>query len=153
MKMTKRMAFGGLSILLVLGIVASLLFTFAANPNQVPPGFMDADEAKSAGLEEAKFAGLVGDPSEVTTTFTNLGEYTRISSGGTGELGADGAAFGLEPDRKVWVVAFEGDVRLSRPGGDGKRFDNITFALDAKTGDVISVNAYVDGKTAAPYLQ
>ena len=153
MKMTKPMAFGGLSIFLVLGIVGSLLFTFAANPNQAPPGFMDANEAKSMGLDEARFSGLVGDPSKVKTTFTNLGEYTRISSGGTGELGADGAEFGLAPDRQVWVVAFEGDVRLSRPGGDGKRFDNITFALDAKTGEVISVNAYVDGKAAAPYLQ
>lgn len=147
------MVFGGLSVLVVLGIVASLIFTFAANPNQGPPGLLDADEAKSMGLEEAKFSGLAGDPSKVKTTLTNLEDYTRISSGGTGELGADAASVGLNPDRRVWVVAFEGDVRLSRPGGNGKYFDNITFALDAKTGDVIAVNAYVDGKTAAPYLQ
>ena len=153
MKMTKPMAFGGLSMLLVLGVVASLLTTLAANPNQAPPGVLGASEAKSIGLEEAKSSGLVGDPSKVKTTLTDLGDYTRTSSGGTAELGADAAEFGLTPDREVWVVAFEGDVRLSRPGGDGKYFDNITFALDAKTGDVISVNAYVDGKIAAPYLQ
>ena len=146
MKITKPMAFGGLSILLVLGVVAFLLLTFAANPNQAPPGVLDANEAKNMGLEEAKFSGLIGDPSKVKTTLTSLGDYTRTSSGGTAELG-------LTPDKKVWVVAFEGDVHLSRPGGDGKYFDNITFALDAKTGEVISVNTYVGGKTAAPYLQ
>ena len=57
----KRSAvFGGLSVLVVMGIIASLVFTFAANPNQEPPGVLSADEAEVKGLELARFAGLVG---------------------------------------------------------------------------------------------
>ena len=138
-------------MLAVLGIVVSLVFTFAANPNQ--SGVMNANEAQTKGLAEAQFAGLVGDPDRVTTTLTNLADYTRVSSNGTGEAGKDASGVGLNPDLQVWVVAFEGDVRLSLPGAGGQTYDNITFALDAKTGEVIGVSAYVGGKTAAPYLQ
>ncbi len=147
----KPFIFGGLIVLVVLGIIASLIFTFAANPNQ--SSVMNANEAQTKGLSEAQFAGLVGVPARVTTTLTNLADYTRVSSNGTGEAGPDASGVGLNPDRRVWVVAFEGDVMLSLPGAGGQTYDNITFALDAKTGEVIGVSAYVGGKTAAPYLQ
>lgn len=147
----KPLIFGGLTVLVVLGIVASLIFTFAANPNQ--SSLMNADEAQTKGLAEARFAGLVGDPDRVTTTLTNLADYTRVSSNETGEAGSDASGVGLNPDRQVWVVALEGDVRLSLPGASGQTYDNITFALDAGTGEVIGVSAYVVGKAAAPYLK
>ena len=64
----KRSAvFGGLSVLVVMEIIASLVFTFAAYPNQEPPGVLSADEAEVRGLELARFAGLVGDPTNVVS--------------------------------------------------------------------------------------
>ena len=148
----KRLIFGGLITLAVLGIVVFLIFTFAANPNR--SGVMNVNnQAQAKGLAEAQFAGLIGAPDRVTTTLTNLADYTRVSSNGTSEAGPDASEVGLNPDLQVWVVAFEGDVRLSLPGASGRTYDNITFALDAKTGEVIGVSAYVGGKAAAPYLQ
>ncbi len=136
--------------MVVIGIVLSLVFTFAANPNQGQDGLLTSDQAKTRGLEEARTAGLIGEPTSVNATFTSLEDYTRVSSFGTGGLGADASNVGLHPDKEVWVVAFEGAVKMTLPSSGGKTYDNITFALDARTGEVIGVNAYVDGQTP-PY--
>ena len=142
----KRSAvFGGLSVLVVMGIIASLVFTFAANPNQEPPGVLSADEAEVRGLELARFAGLVGDPTNVVSKLTNLEDYTMVSTGGTGQLGADAGSVGWNSDRQVWVIAFRGDVRMAMPGAGGGTFDNITIAIDASTGDLIGTDSYSEG--------
>ena len=142
----KRSAvFGGLSVLVVMGIIASLVFTFAANPNQEPPGVLSADEAEVRGLELARFAGLVGDPTNVVSKLTNLEDYTMVSTGGTGQLGADAGSVGWYADRQIWVIAFRGDVRMTLPGAGGGTFDNITIAIDAETGELIGTDAYPEG--------
>lgn len=92
----------------------------------------------------------MGEPTSVNATLTDLEDYTRVSSFGTGSLGADASEFGLHPDREVWAVAFAGTVEMTLPSSGGKTYDNITFALDARTGERIMVNAYTDGRTP-PY--
>ncbi len=149
--MAKRsVVFGGLSVLVVVGIVASLLFTLAAGSNQGPPGVLSADEAKEMGLAEAQFAGLVGEPTKVVTELTNLEDYFTTSTFGTGELGTGAASVGWHADRKVWVIAFRGDVRMKSPGSRGETYDNITIAIDAETGELIGTDAYPGGYTP-PY--
>ncbi len=111
---------------------------------------MTAEEAKAEGLAQARIAGLVGEPTSTFATLTNLQEYTETSTHGTGMLGSDAASVGWHPDRKVWVIAFRGKVKLTLPSSGGATYDNITLALDARTGEVIGVDAYPDGETI-PY--
>ena len=123
------------------------------HPTFAPPSqgeLLSVDEAKARGLEEARFAGLIGEPTDEFAELTTLDEYVGTPSYGTGELGADSSDVGLNPDKKIWVVAFRGHVQLSLPGGDGKFYDNITLALDAETGEIVGVNAYPEGHTP-PY--
>ena len=107
-------------------------------------------KAKKEGLAQARIAGLVGEPTSVFAELTTLEQYVFTSSNGTGQLGSDAASIGLHPDRKVWVVAFRGKVKLTLPSSGGKTYDNITLALDARTGEVIGTNAYPAGETI-PY--
>ena len=142
----KRTAlWGGLTALMVIGIALSLMFLFLDNPNQEQDDLLTAEQAKTEGLVQARTAGLVGEPTSTFTKLMNLAEYIKTSSKGTGQLGSDADAVGLHPDRFVWVVTFQGHVQLTLPSSGGKTFDNITLALDARTGEVIGTNAYVDG--------
>ena len=145
MTVKRSAVFGGLSALAAVGIIASLVFAFAANPNQEPPGVMTADEAEVRGLELAKFAGLIGDPTDTVSELTTLGDYTTVSTGGTGQFGSAAANVGWNPDREVWVVAFRGTVRMAMPGTGGDTFDNLTVAFDASTGNLIGTDAYPAG--------
>ena len=150
MEAKRNTVFGGLAVLMVIGIVVSLLLTFGANPDQDQSGLLIADEAKAKGLAEAKLAGLVGDPTSEFTMLTTLEDYIATSSHESGQLGSDASAVGLHGDKEVWVVAFQGTVNMTLPGSGGKTYDNITLALDAETGEIIGVNAYVEGQTL-PY--
>ena len=141
----RSVVFGGLSVLVVIGIVASLFFAFAANPDQDPTGVLTADEARARGLEEARFAGLIGEPTDVVSELTNLEDYTRISTLGTGQLGSDASSVGWYANRQIWVIAFHGDVRMRLPGTGGETYDNITIAIDAETGELIGTDAYPEG--------
>ena len=111
---------------------------------------MTLDEAKAAGRAQARIAGLIGEPTSVFAELTTLEQYLFISSNGTGQLGSDAASVGWYPDRKVWVVAFRGQVKLAMPGSSGETYDNITLALDARTGELIGTDAYPAGYTM-PY--
>ena len=120
------------------------------NRHQSLGGLMTPEEAKAAGLARARFAGLVGEPTSVFAKLTTLEQYVFTSSKGTGQLGSDAASVGWHPDRKVWVVAFRGKVKLAMPGSSGGTYDNITLALDARTGELIGTDAYPAGY-AIPY--
>ena len=135
---------------MAVGVVLSLMFTFAVKPSQGKDNLLTADQAKTRGLAEARFAGLVGEPTSVKATLTNLEDYIRVSSFGTGQLGSDAGDVGWYPDHEIWVIAFEGTVRLKLPGSSGETYDNITIALDAQTGEIIGTDAYPDGYTP-PY--
>ena len=150
MRLKRTAIWGGSATLTITGIVLALWFAFAADPAQGQDDLLTVDQAKTRGLAEARAAGLMGDPTSVNATLTNLEDYVRVSSFGTGSLGTDASEFGLHPDRAVWAVAFVGAVKMTLPSSGGKTYDNITFALDARTGERIMVNAYTDGKTP-PY--
>ena len=75
----------------------------------------------------------------------NLAEHTETSTKGAGQLGSDAATVGWHPDKQVWVVTFRGRVQMTLPSAIGRTFDNITMALDARTGELIGTDAYVDG--------
>lgn len=152
MTIRKPFLFGGLGALVVLGIVASLIFTIAANPSQPNSDLLTSDEAKSVGLTKARSSGLSGDPSDVSTTLTTLTDYVSKASGGQASLGNKSDTVGLDGDKEVWVVAFDGNVELTLPGVGGETFDNITIAMDAQTGEIIGVDAYPADMTV-PYRQ
>ena len=111
---------------------------------------MTPEEATAAGLAQARLAGLVGKPTSVFAELMTLEQYVFTSTKGTGQLGSDAASVGWHPDRKVWVVAFRGQVKLAMPGSSGETYDNITLALDARTGELIGTDAYPAGETM-PY--
>ena len=145
MTVKKTALWGGLTALLVIGIVLSLMFILSNNTNHVQDHLLTAEQAKAEGMVQAGIAGLVGEPTSASTRLMNLEAYVHTSSKGTGQLGADAATVGLHPDKQVWVVSFRGHVKMTLPSAGGKTYDNITFALDARTGEVIGVRAYVDG--------
>ena len=129
---------------------AASIVADALQTNQEPGDLLTAAEAKAEGLAQARIAGLIGEPTSTFAELTTLEQYVFTSSNGTGQLGSDAASVGLHPDRKVWVVAFRGKVKLTLPSSGGETYDNITLALDARTGEVIGVDAYTDGETI-PY--
>ena len=145
MTVKKTALWGGLTALLVIGIALSLMFILSNNTNHGQDDLLTAEQAKEEGLVQARIAGLVGEPTSASTKLMTLEAYVQTSSKGTGQLGADAATVGLHPDKPVWVVTFQGHVQLTLPSSGGKTFDNITLALDARTGEVIGTNAYVDG--------
>ena len=118
--------------------------------NQGQDDLLTPEEAKTEGLAQARIAGLVGEPTSTFATLTSLAEYVETSSYGTGNLSSEAASVGLHPDTKVWVVAFRGPVKLTLPSSGGKTSDNITLALDARTGEIIRAYAYPDGESI-PY--
>ncbi len=136
---------GGLTALLVIGIALSLMFILSNKTNHGQDDVLTAEQAKAEGLVQARIAGLVGESTSSSSKLMTLEAYVRTSSKGTGQLGTDAATVGLHPDKQVWVVTFRGHVKMTLPSANGKTYDNITFALDARTGEVIGVNAYVDG--------
>lgn len=147
----RSVVFGGLSVLAVMGIIASLVFALAANPDQEsPPGVLNVDEAKARGLEHAQFAGLVGEPTSVVTELTNLEDYISTASMGSAQLGSDASSVGWNADRKIWVIAYRGHVKIAMPGSTGNTYDNLTIAIDAKTGELVGTDAYREG-TTLPY--
>ena len=129
---------------------AASIVADALQTNQGPGDLLTAEEAKAEGLAQARIAGLTGEPTSTFATLTDLQEYTETSTHGTGMLGSDAASVGWHLDRKVWVIAFRGKVKLTLPSSGGETYDNITLALDARTGEVIGVYAYPDGETI-PY--
>ena len=129
---------------------AAAIVADAVQANQGYEDLLTPEEAKAEGLAQARTAGLVGEPTSTFATLTNLQEYTETSTHGTGMLGADAASVGWHPDRKVWVIAFRGKVKLTLPGSSGETYDNITLALDAHTGELIGTDAYPAGYTI-PY--
>ena len=140
----------GLAALIVIGIVLPLLFTSAVNPSQGQDNLLTAEQAKMKGLAEAGIAGLVGEPTSVNATLTDLEGYTRVSTFGTGSLGADAVNVVWHPDKEIWVITFEGTVKMTLPGSGSETYDNITIALDAQTGEIIGTDAYPNGYTP-PY--
>ena len=109
---------------------ASIVADALQNRHQSLSGLMTPEEAKAAGLAHARFAGLVGEPTDVFAKLTTLEQYVFTSTKGTGQLGSDAASVGWHPDRKVWVVASRGQVKLAMPGSSCETYDNITLALE-----------------------
>ena len=122
----------------------------AHRDGQEQQDLLTPEEAKAEGLAQARIAGLVGEPTSVFAEVTTLQQYVFTSSNGTGQLGSAAAGVGWHPDRKVWVVAFRGKVKLTLPSSGGETYDKITLSLDARTGEVIGTDAYSAGETI-PY--
>ena len=141
---------GNLARGIMTGPGAATIVSNALQANQVQQDLLTPEEARVEGLAHARFAGLEGEPTSVFAELTTLGQYFFTASKGSGRLGSDAAIVGWHPDRKVWVVAFRGKVKLAMPGSTGKTYDNITVALDARTGALIGTDAYPAGETI-PY--
>jgi len=114
------------------------------NRYQSPSNLMTPEEAKAVGLAQARIAGLIGEPTSVFALLTSLEQYLFISSNGAGECCPPVSPLIDDPDQEVWVVAFRGTIRMTLPSSGGKVYDNITFGLDARTGEVIGTDAYAD---------
>ena len=141
---------GDLSRGIITGPDAASIVSDALQTSQLQTDLLTPEEAKAEGLAQARFAGLIGEPTSVFAELTTLEQYVFTSTKGTGQLGSDAASVGWHPDRKVWVVAFRGKVKLAMPGSSGETYDNITLALDARTGELIGTDAYPAGETI-PY--
>ncbi len=120
------------------------------NRYQSRGGLLTTEEAKAEGLAQARIAGLVGEPTSTFAQLTTREQYVFTSSKGTGQCCSPASPLSGDADQEVWVVAFRGKVKLTLPSSGGKTYDNITFALDARTGEVIGVDAYPAGETI-PY--
>jgi hypothetical protein len=101
-----------------------------------PPAFSES-EAISRAIEEARFGGLDGEPTEVRAELMTWGDYGNLSGFTPGR---DAVKVGLAPDMPVWVVAMNGRVVWSLPGrpggGPSEISDSITVVLNAKTGEI-----------------
>jgi hypothetical protein len=129
---------------------AASIVADAVQTNQGQEDLLTPAEAKAEGLALARIAGLIGEPTSVFAELTTLEQYLFTSSNGTGQCCPPVSPLIGDPDQEVWVVAFRGKVKLTLPSSGGKVYDNITLALDARTGEVIGTNAYVAGQTI-PY--
>ena len=129
---------------------AATIVSDALQTNPGPGDLLTAEEAKAEGLAQARIAGLIGEPTSVFTELTTLEQYLFTSSNETGPCCHPVSPLIGAPDQEVWVVAFRGAVKLTLPSSGGETHDNITFGLDARTGEVIGTNAYVD-EAAIPY--
>ena len=129
---------------------AATIVSDALQTNQGPDDLLTVEEAKAEGLAQARIAGLIGEPTSVFAELTTLEQYLFTSSNETGQCCPPVSPLIGAPDQEVWVVAFRGTVKLTLPSSGGETYDNITFGLDARTGEVIGTDAYVDEETI-PY--
>ena len=129
---------------------AATIVSDALQTNEGPDDLLTVEEAKAEGLAQARIAGLVGEPTSVFAELTTLEQYLFTSSNETGPCCPPVSPLIGAPDQEVWVVAFRGTVQLTLPSSGGKTYDNITFGLDARTGEVIGTDAYIDEATI-PY--
>ena len=129
---------------------AASIVADAVQTNQGQEDLLTPAEAKAEGLALARIAGLIGEPTSTFAELTTREQYLFTSSNGTGQCCPPVSPLIGDPDQEVWVVAFRGKVKLTLPSSGGKVYDNITLALDARTGEVIGTNAYVAGQTI-PY--
>ena len=141
---------GELSRGIMTGPEAATIVADALPTNEGPDDLLTVEEAKAEGLAQARIAGLVGEPTSVFAELTTLEQYLFTSSNEPGQCCPPVSPLIGAPDQEVWVVAFRGAVKLTLPGSGGEMHDNITFGLDARTGEVIATNAYVD-EAAIPY--
>ena len=129
---------------------AASIVSNALQTDQGPGDLLTVEEAKAEGLAQARIAGLIGEPTSVFAELTTLERYLFTSSNDTGQCCPPVSPLIGAPDQEVWVVAFRGTVTLTLPGSSGETYDNITFGLDARAGEVIGTDAYVDEATI-PY--
>ena len=137
---------------LILGSLALLLFVSLVIISAVmasPPPPLDDEILMAKALNEARLAGLIGEPRALKAVRMSLAEWNALIDA---ELGKDAAAIGLVPDMPVFVLAIRGDVEwralgyLPQPGQDSpERFDNITVVLNARTGDLLWLGSYRPG--------
>jgi hypothetical protein len=100
------------------------------------------DGALSKGLEYARQAGLVGVLAFVTIAKMDYRQYRSLIEGpGTRLSGA-----GSRIDKQLWVLGFRGKVVSHLPGAAGEQYHYLLIALDAQTGDEISLVAYPPGQ-------
>jgi hypothetical protein len=111
-------------------------------PEEQREPFPSRDNALSKGLEYARRAGLVGEPTFVTIAKMDYPQYrSLVDRPGTRLSGA-----GSRVDRQLWVLGFRGKVVLRLPGADGGQYRYLLIALDAQTGDELSLSAYPPGQ-------
>ena len=102
---------------------------------------MTADLAYQTALAEAQWSGLKGDPDNYHAYRMRYRQYAT-TAGWTLKEGTT-----LDPNRDVWVVAFEGDIDLILPGVEpGDDFDYIVIAIDAVTGETLATSSRFAGQ-------
>ncbi|MES4787650.1 MAG: hypothetical protein C4294_19670 [Nitrospiraceae bacterium] len=132
----------GSEILLILSILVLFQITTTANASPLPP--LGDQTLTSKAMTVAQTAGLEGTPTAQRVVRMTLAEWLALNDG---ELGKDAAQFGLTADMPVFVLAIRGKVEWRglgmRPPGQSspESYDNITVAVDARTGNLIQVGA------------
>jgi hypothetical protein len=134
------LALAGITLIFGLVVVA---------PRVVAQPTLDQGVLTDLALMAAQEAGLQGEPKASATSIMSLAEWGKLNDA---ELGKDAAQFGLSNDMTVFVLAMRGDVvwqmpSLPRPGESEshEHYGYIVVALNAATGEVISIGAKRDG--------
>lgn len=130
---------------LALLLIVSLAVISAVMASPTPP--LDDETLMAKALDEARFAGLIGEPRALKAVRMSLAEWNALVDI---ELGPDAPTIGLVSDMPVFVLAIRGEVEWRAPGGLGlkpgqdspERYDNITIVLDARTGNLLWLGSY-----------
>ncbi len=137
----KALALGGVIVLLALAVLA-----FRTGSAGAP--VLDDKTLTEKAIFAAQDAGLQGSPTAQQAARMTLAEWLALDGA---KLGDDAWQFGRTPDMPVFVLAMRGNVEWRTvgeipPGQTGpEHYDNITIALNAQTGALISVVAQRPG--------
>lgn len=99
------------------------------------------NDALGKGLEYARWAGLKGEPTNITIAKMTYLEYRELI-----EPGFEATDFEKKANGSVWVLEIKGQVILRLPGGTGTEYDNIHIVLSAETGECLEIGARAPGQ-------
>jgi hypothetical protein len=135
-----------------IGLLASLLWLaqiFLA-PSASSALTLDDQTLMEKALAYAKTQGLQEQPVATRAIRMTYGQWIAINGG---QLSEGVTQFGINSDTTVFILAIRGNVKwrglgLSREAQNSpEQFDNITIAIDARNGNLISAGATRSGFT------
>ncbi len=141
-RLIRKFLLAGLGIVTVLGFLAWMQIMITSSASSLPT--LDDQTLETKAISWAQSYGLQGAPVAKRSARMALGQWLAL---GGGQLSEGAARFGLSSDVPVFVLAMRGRVEwrglgLLPPGQvSGEQFDNITIALDARDGNLISAGA------------
>jgi hypothetical protein len=131
--MSKRFILSGLCI--AVGFILCILALRAREPETYAQGA----NAISKGLEYARTAGLVDDPTDMTIARIDYTAFRKLI-----EPTWEPSELEIQANRAVWVLEIKGEVVLNLPGAVGERYGNLTVVIDA-TGELVEIAARAPG--------